>query len=79
MSSGYAQGSVTLFSGQNDKLYIMCAVTMDYRGNYSDMWISEPFSYSYENGFRDINELLGKLGYNTQSASRSNIDLRLNK
>ena len=77
----YVSDRSCLFVGENDKLYIMCAVTMDYRGNYSEMWISEPFSFSYENGFRDIDEFLSKLGYNanTQSAKRSNIDLRLNK
>ncbi len=68
-----------LFVGVNDTLYVMCAVTMDYRGNYSDMWVSEPFSFSYNNGTRDINELLEKLGYRAaaQSASRSSVDLRL--
>ena len=68
-----------LFTGENDKLYIICAVAMDYKGNYCEMWVSEPFSYSFDNGTRDINELLGKLGYEveTQSAARSSIDLRL--
>lgn len=77
----YVSERSCLFVGENDKLYVMCAVTMDYRGNYSDMWISEPFSYSYENGFRDINEFLDKLGLKaeTQSAKPSSIDLRLNK
>ena len=77
----YVSERSCLFVGENGKLYVMCAVTMDYRGNYSDMWISEPFSYSYENGFRDINEFLDKLGLKaeTQSAKPSSIDLRLNK
>ena len=51
-----------LFVGENDTLYIMCAVTMDYKGNYSEMYVSEPFSYSLDNPCRDINELLDKLG-----------------
>jgi hypothetical protein len=70
-----------LFVGENDKLYVMCAVTMDYRGNYSDMWISDPFSFSFNNGTLPVEELLEKLGYTsaTQSASRSSIDLRLKK
>lgn len=39
--------------------FIMCGVTMDYRGNYSDMWISEPFSYDYTpETKRPIEELL---------------------
>ena len=75
----YVSERSCLFVGVNNNLYVMCAVTMDYKGNYSEMWVSDPFSFSYENGFRDINELLGKLGYNTQSASRSSIDLRLKR
>ena len=75
----YTSDRNCLFVGVNDTLYVMCAVTMDYRGNYSEMWVSEPFSFSYNNGTRDINELLEKLGYRAaaQSASRSSIDLRL--
>ncbi|MBO5833223.1 MAG: BACON domain-containing protein [Alistipes sp.] len=69
-----------LFVGENDKLYVMCAVTMDYKGNYSDMWVSEPFSFSFNNGTLPVEELLDKLGYTTtQSATRSSIDLRLKK
>ena len=69
-----------LFVGENDKLYVMCAVAMDYRGNYSDMWISDPFSFSFNNGTLPVEELLEKLGYTTtQSATRSSIDLRLKK
>lgn len=77
----YVSDRSCLFVGENDELYVMCAVTMDYRGNYSDMWISDPFSFSYENGFRDINEFLDKLGLQAevQSAKPSSIDLRLNK
>ena len=56
-----------LFVGENDKLYVMCAVTMDYKGNYSDMWVSDPFSFTFANGTRDINELLEKLGYTAQT------------
>ena len=70
-----------LFVGENDKLYVMCAVTMDYKGNYSDMWVSEPFSFSFNNGTLPVEELLEKLGYTSpaQSATRSSIDLRLKK
>ena len=72
---------ISMRVGENDKLYVMCAVTMDYRGNYSDMWISDPFSFSFNNGTLPVEELLEKLGYTsaTQSASRSSIDLRLKK
>ena len=77
----YVSDRSCLFVGENDELYIMCAVTMDYRGNYSEMWISDPFSFSLNNGVRDINEFLDKLGLQAevQSAKPSSIDLRLNK
>ena len=55
-----------LFVGENDKLYVMCAVTMDYKGNYSDMWVSDPFSFSFNNGTLPVEELLDKLGYTTE-------------
>ena len=62
----YVSDRSCLFVGENDKLYVMCAVTMDYKGNYSEMWISDPFSFTFANGTRDINELLEKLGYTTE-------------
>ncbi|MBQ5899576.1 MAG: hypothetical protein IIW87_06715 [Alistipes sp.] len=69
-----------LFVGENDKLYVMCAVAMDYKGNYTDLWVSDPFSFSFNNGTLPVEELLEKLGYTTtQSATRSSIDLRLKK
>lgn len=41
--------------------FIMCGVTMDYRGNYSEMWKSEPFSYVYNaDTKRPIEELIEK-------------------
>lgn len=56
-------------TGQNNILYVMCAVCMDYRGNYSDMWISEPFRYTYSSTTkRPINEYLEKI-HNTASPS----------
>ena len=59
----YATPRSCLFVGENEVLYIMCAVAMDYRGNYSEMWVSDPFSYSLNNQpYRDINEFLDKLG-----------------
>ena len=77
----YVSDRSCLFVGENDELYIMCAVTMDNRGNYSEMWRSDPFSFSLNNGVRDINEFLDKLGLQAevQSAKPSSIDLRLNK
>ena len=59
----YATPRSCLFVGENDTLYIMCAVAMDYKGNYSEMYVSEPFSFSANNTpYRDINEFLDKLG-----------------
>ena len=52
-----------LFVGEDDVLYIMCAVAMDYKGNFSEMYVSEPFSFSLNSqASRDIGELLDKLG-----------------
>ena len=51
-----------LLTGENDALYVMCAVTMDYRGNYSDMWVSEPFMYNFNASTkRPIDELIEKV------------------
>ena len=76
----YTSDRNCLFVGENDKLYVMCAVAMDYKGNYTDLWVSDPFSFSFNNGTLPVEELLEKLGYTTtQSATRSSIDLRLKK
>ena len=59
----YATPRSCLFVGENNTLYIMCAVAMDYKGNLSEMYVSEPFSYSASStSYRNINELLDKLG-----------------
>ena len=59
----YACPSTQLLTGENGTLYVMCAVTMDYRGNYSDMWVSEPFMYNYDASTkRPIEELIAKIG-----------------
>lgn len=51
-----------ILTGQNDTLYVMCAVCMDYRGNYSDMWVSEPFMYNYNSSTkRPLEELISKI------------------
>ena len=69
----YTCKKTALFSGENDKLYVMCAVAMDYRGNYSEMWMSEPFSYHYdESTKRPLSELLDKLN-NTPAAQRKEV------
>ncbi len=69
----YTSKKTSLFTGENDKLYVMCAVAMDYRGNYSEMWISDPFSYNYNTSpKRDLSELLDKL-YNTPTSERKEV------
>lgn len=65
-----------LFVGINDELYIMCAVTMDYEGNYSEMWVSEPFSFALNNQtVRDIDELLEKLGHKPATQAKPAIKM----
>lgn len=75
-----ANNRTTLFTGENGKVYVLCAIAMDYRGNFSQMWMSEPFSYTLDTSTkRDINEFLDKMGLKSeaQQASRSSVDLRL--
>jgi hypothetical protein len=44
---------------------------MDYRGNYSEMWISEPFMYNYDaTTKRPVNELIEKI-FGASTASKS--------
>ena len=51
-----------LLTGENGTLYVMCAVCMDYRGNYSEMWISEPFMYNYDASTkRPVEEIIEKI------------------
>ena len=65
-----------LFVGINDELYIMCAVTMDYEGNYSEMWVSEPFSFALNSQTaRDIDELLEKLGHKPAAQAKPAIKM----
>ena len=67
----YPCGKTQLLTGENGKLYVMCAVCMDYRGNYSEMWISEPFMYNYNASTkRPVDELIEKI-FGASSASKS--------
>ena len=69
----YTCKKTSIFTGQNDKLYVMCAVAMDYRGNYSEMWMSEPFSYHYdESTKRPLNELIEKI-HGTPTTQRKEV------
>lgn len=66
----YPCSNTQLLTGESGALYVMCAVCMDYRGNYSEMWMSEPFMYNYDASTkRPLDELLAKL-YGT-SANRA--------
>lgn len=60
-----------LLTGENGKLYVMCAVCMDYRGNYSEMWMSEPFMYDYNASTkRPLEEIINKiLGHSASKAA----------
>ena len=58
----YSCPATQLLTGQNGTLYVMCAVTMDYRGNFSEMWMSEPFMYNYDaTTKRPLEELVEKI------------------
>ena len=60
-------------TGMNDTLYVMCAVAMDYRGNYSEMWVSEPFSYNLNASTkRPISEYIEKVHGITPEPQRRN-------
>ena len=67
----YPCGKTQLLTGENSKLYVMCAVCMDYRGNYSEMWISEPFMYNYDASTkRPVDELIEKI-FGSSASSKS--------
>ena len=58
----YSCDPTQILTGQNGTLYVMCAVAMDYRGNYSEMWMSEPFMYNYDASTkRPLEELIDKV------------------
>ena len=58
----YPCSPTQILTGENGKLYVMCAVAMDYRGNYSEMWMSEPFMYNYDaTTKRPLEELIEKI------------------
>ena len=58
----YSCDPTQILTGQNGTLYVMCAVAMDYRGNYSEMWMSEPFMSNYDASTkRPLEELIDKV------------------
>ena len=76
-------GSACFFSGENGDLYILCGIAMDYKGNFSEMWVSDPFSYSLtESSKRPVSEFLDKLGLTPEAQAKrkgcsEEVDLRL--
>lgn len=67
----YPCGKTQLLTGENGKLYVMCAVCMDYRGNYSEMWISEPFMFNYDASTkRPVDEIIEKI-FGASASSKS--------
>ena len=68
----YSSDPVSILTARSGVEFVICAVTMDYRGNYSDMWKSEPFNYEYSAATkRPIEELLEKLDKSTAASSKS--------
>ena len=66
----YPCSPTQILTGQNDTLYVMCAVAMDYRGNFSEMWMSEPFMYTYNASTkRPLEELIEKI-FGAQSSAK---------
>ena len=58
----YASAQKKLLTGESGVLYVLCAVIMDYKGNYSPMWVSEPFMYEYSaETKKPLEELISKL------------------
>ena len=59
----YTTAQKKLLTGESGVLYVICAVIMDYKGNYSPMWVSEPFMYEYSaETKKPLEELIDKLG-----------------
>lgn len=69
----YTCDKAQFLTGMNDTLYVMCAVAMDYRGNYSEMWVSDPFSYNLNaTTKRPISEYIEKVHGTTPEPQRKN-------
>lgn len=58
----YSSPHLSILTARSGVEFVMCGATMDYRGNYSEMWKSEPFTYEYNaTTKRPIEELISKL------------------
>ena len=63
----YTTAQKKLLTGESGVLYVICAVIMDYKGNYSPMWVSEPFMYEYSaETKKPLEELIEKLGIESE-------------
>lgn len=63
----YTTAQKKLLTGESGVLYVICAVIMDYKGNYSSMWVSEPFMYEYSaETKKPLEELIEKLGLESE-------------
>ncbi len=63
----YTTAQKKLLTGESGVLYVMCAVIMDYKGNYSPMWVSEPFMYEYSaETKKPLEEIIEKLGLESE-------------
>jgi hypothetical protein len=64
----YDSEPLQVLAGMSNVDFVLCAVAMDYRGNYSDVFISEPFKYEYNASTkRPISELAEKLTSDTRA------------
>ncbi|MBQ2783871.1 MAG: BACON domain-containing protein [Alistipes sp.] len=63
----YTTAQKKLLTGESGVLYVICAVIMDYKGNYSPMWVSEPFMYEYSaETKKPLEEIIEKLGIESE-------------
>ena len=71
----YTSAQKKLLTGESGVLYVMCAVIMDDRGNYSPMWVSDPFMYEYSaETKKPLEEIIEKLGLEDEpTAQRASI------
>ena len=68
----YTSAGSKILTGESGVLYVMCAVIMDYKGNYSPMWVSEPFMYEFNSDTkRPLEELISKLGLEEEPTAQS--------
>lgn len=65
--ANYPSKSVSVLSGRNDVQFVLCGVAMDYRGNISELWMSDPFSFNLADK-RPSEEFLAKFNNRTTSA-----------